>query len=48
MYGMNRYIAELLGTFILTLAVSLSIAGKFPVSTPVVATVTLLVCVYAF
>ena len=43
---MSKYIAEFLGTLILTLAVSLSIAGKFPVPTPVVAALTLGVCVY--
>jgi aquaporin Z len=43
---MNKYVAELLGTFILALAVSLSIAGSFPVPTPVVAGLTLGVCVY--
>ncbi|MBI1790463.1 MAG: aquaporin [Acidobacteria bacterium] len=43
---MNKYIAEFLGTFMLALAVGLSLAGKFPVPTPVVAAVTLMVCVY--
>ena len=46
---MNRYIAEFIGTFALALAVSLSVGGKFPgVPTPVVAAVTLGVCVYMF
>lgn len=44
--NMNKYIAEFLGTFMLALAVGLSLAGKFPVPTPVVAAVTLMVCVY--
>ena len=43
---MNKYIAELIGTFALALAVGLSIAGKFVVPTPVVAALTLGVCVY--
>jgi aquaporin Z len=43
---MNKYIAELLGTFVLALAVGLSLAGKFPVPTPVVAGLTLMTCVY--
>jgi aquaporin Z len=43
---MNKYIAELLGTFVLALAVGLSLAGKFPVPTPVVAGLTLMICVY--
>jgi len=43
---MNKYVAEFLGTFLLALAVSLSIAGKFPVSTPVIAALTLGVSVY--
>jgi glycerol uptake facilitator-like aquaporin len=43
---MNKYVAEFLGTFVLALAVSLSIGGKFPVPTPVIAGLTLGVCVY--
>jgi glycerol uptake facilitator-like aquaporin len=43
---MNKYFAELLGTFALALAVDLSLAGKFPVPTPVIAALTLGVCVY--
>src|SRR5438128_577844 len=45
---MNKYIAEFLGTFVLALAVGLSLAGKFPVPTPVVAALTLGVSVYTF
>ncbi len=43
---MHKYIAEFLGTFLLALAVSLSIVGKFPVPTPVIAALTLGVSVY--
>ncbi len=43
---MNKYIAELVGTFILATAVSLSISSKFPVPTPVIAGLALGVCVY--
>jgi aquaporin Z len=43
---MNRYIAEFIGTFALALAVALSLAGKFPVPTGVIAGLTLGVCVY--
>lgn len=43
---MNRYVAEFLGTFALALAVALSLAGKFPVPTPVIAALTLGVSVY--
>jgi len=43
---MNKYLAEFVGTFLLGLAVSLSIAGKFPVPTPVIAALTLGICVY--
>ncbi len=45
---MNKYIAEFLGTFALALAVGLSLTGKFPVPTPVIAALTLGVCVYTF
>src|SRR5262249_59747933 len=45
---MKRYVAEFLGTFALALAVALSLAGKFPVPTPVTAALTLGVCVYTF
>src|SRR5262245_52072769 len=45
---MKKYIAEFLGTFALALAVVLSLAGKFPLPTPVMAALTLGVCVYTF
>ena len=45
---MKRYTAEFLGTFALALAVGLSLAGKFPVPTPVIAGLTLGICVYTF
>ncbi|MGH9675235.1 MAG: aquaporin [Bryobacteraceae bacterium] len=45
---MNKYIAEFVGTFTLALAVGLSIVGKFPVPTPVIAGLTLGVAVYTF
>ena len=44
---MKKYIAELIGTFALTLAVALSLAGSFPVSTPVIAALTLGLFVYS-
>ncbi len=44
---MKKYIAEALGTFALTLVVALSIAVKFPVATPVLAGLTLLLFVYS-
>jgi aquaporin Z len=43
---MKKYAAEFLGTFMLALAVGLSLAGKFPVPTPVLAGLTLGICVY--
>lgn len=43
---MKKYIAELIGTCILALAVSFSLAQSFPVSTPVVAGLTLGLLVY--
>jgi aquaporin Z len=43
---MNRYVAELVGTFLLTFAVNVCLAGKFGVPTPVVAALTLGVSVY--
>ncbi len=43
---MKKYIAEFVGTFALALAVGLSITGKFPVPTPVIAALTLGVSVY--
>ncbi len=42
----KKCIAELIGTLILTLAVSLSLAGNFPVPTPVIAGLALGLCVY--
>jgi len=44
---MKKYFAELLGTFALTLAVALSLAGSFPVPTPVIAALTLGLFVYS-
>lgn len=44
---MSKYIAEALGTFALTLVVGLSLAGSFPVSTPILAALTLGLFVYA-
>lgn len=44
---MNKYAAELVGTFTLTLAVSFSLVQSFPVSTPVIAALTLGLLVYA-
>ena len=44
---MRKYIAELLGRFGLTLAVALSLAGSFPVATPVLAALTLGLFVYS-
>jgi aquaporin Z len=44
--SMKKYIAELLGTFILTLAVISSLAGTFPVATPVIAGLALGLGVY--
>ena len=43
---MKKYIAEALGTFALTLVVALSLAGKFPVTTPVLAGLVLGLFVY--
>lgn len=43
---MTKYIAELVGTFLLAVAVAVSLAGKFPVPTPVIAGLTLGICVY--
>ncbi|KKP32452.1 MAG: hypothetical protein A2312_04070 [Candidatus Staskawiczbacteria bacterium RIFOXYB2_FULL_32_9] len=42
----KKYIAEAVGTMALTLVVTLSLAGKFPVSTPVLAGLTLALFVY--
>lgn len=44
---MKKYLAEAIGTFALTLAVGLSLAGNFPVSTPVLAALTLGLFVYS-
>lgn len=43
---MRSYIAEFLGTGVLTLVVGLSLAGEFPLSTPVLAALTLGLGVY--
>lgn len=42
----RAYFAELIGTFLLSLAVSISIAANLPVPTPIIAGVTLGLCVY--
>lgn len=44
---MKKYIAELVGTCILALAVSFSLAQSFPVPTPVIAGLTLGLLVYS-
>ncbi len=44
---MKKYIAEALGTGTLALVVGLSLAGNFPVSTPVLAALTLGLFVYS-
>ena len=44
---MKKYIVEGLGAFTLTLAVALSLAGQFPVSTPILAALTLGLFVYS-
>lgn len=44
---MKKYIAEALGTAALTLVVGLSLAGSFPVPTPVLAALTLGLFVYS-
>lgn len=43
----KKYIAEFFGTFTLTLVVILSLGGIFPIPTPVLAAVTLLLFVYS-
>ncbi len=43
---LKKYIAELVGTFLLTLAVIASLHGNFPVPTPVIAGLTLGLMVY--
>lgn len=45
--NMKKYIAEALGTFALSLIVVLSVAGAFPVATPVLAGLTLALFVYS-
>jgi len=45
--SMKKYVAELLGTGTLTFVVGLSIAGSFPVPTPVLAALTLGLFVYS-
>ncbi len=47
MKGLNKYLAEFLGTFALSLVVALSLAGSFPVPTPVLAGLTLGLFVYS-
>lgn len=44
---MKKYVAEALGAAALTLAVGFSLAGTFPVSTPVLAALTLALFVYS-
>ena len=44
---MKKYIAELVGTFALTLVVALSLAGHFPIPTPFLAALTLGLFVYS-
>lgn len=43
---MKKYAAEFLGTFLLALAVGVSLGSKFPVATPLIAGLTLGLCVY--
>lgn len=43
---MRKYLAEFIGTFALAFAVSMSLAGNFPVPTPVLAALTLGLFVY--
>lgn len=47
MISFKKYLAEFIGTFGLTLVVALSLAGKFPVPTPVLAGLTLMLFVYS-
>ncbi|MES2622991.1 MAG: aquaporin [Patescibacteria group bacterium] len=44
---MKKYIAELIGAFALTLTVSLSLVGTFPIATPLLAALTLGLFVYS-
>ena len=43
---MNKYLAELFGTFTLVLVVTLSLSGKFPIPTPILAAMVLGTFVY--
>jgi len=43
---MNKYLAELFGTFTLVLIVTLSLSGKFPIPTPILAALVLGTFVY--
>ncbi len=43
---MKKYIAEFIGTFTLTLLVGLSLAGTFPIATPLLAALTVAIFVY--
>jgi aquaporin Z len=43
----KKYVAEAVGTFVLTLLVATALAGTFPVSVPVLAALTLLLFVYS-
>ena len=45
---MKKYIAEAFGTFVLTFLVALSFSSPFPVSTPILAVLTVGLFVYAF
>lgn len=45
-HHMRKYVAEFIGTFALAYAVSMSLAGNFPVPTPVLAALTLGLFVY--
>lgn len=44
---MKNYLAELIGTFTLSLVVGLSISGTFPIATPILAGLTLGLFVYS-
>lgn len=48
MKNMRPYLAELAGTFLLTLVVRLAIGSQFPVATPVLAGLTVGLLVYVF
>lgn len=47
MKNLNKYLAEFIGTFTLAFVVALSLAGTFPVPTPVLAGLTLGLFVYS-